>query len=124
MNTDITVRNNTESGSYDAMLGERVVGMIVYERRGSRMIFRYTIVEPEFRRHGVGTTLVRAALDDLLANGMALTNYCGFTADFITGNPSYAGLLDADQPGRPLHYDAEQNAREPAEKSYDSRTPR
>lgn len=97
--TDITVRDNTESGSYDAMLGERVVGMIVYERRDSRVIFRYTIVEPEFRQRGVGTALVRGALDDLRANGMSLTNYCGFVSEFITSNPSYAGLLDAHQPG-------------------------
>lgn len=102
--TGITVRNNTESGSYDAVLGERVVGMIVYERRENRVIFRYTIVEPEFRRRGVATALVRGALDDLRANGMSLTNYCSFVSDFIAGNPGYAGLLNAGQPGHPVPY--------------------
>jgi uncharacterized protein len=99
---DIMVRNNTESGSYDAVLGERVVGMIVYEHRDNRVIFSHTIVEPEFREHGVGTALVRGALDDLRANGMSLTNYCGFVSDFIADNPSYASLLDAHQPGHPV----------------------
>jgi uncharacterized protein len=102
MKADITVRNNTESGTYDALLGERVVGMIVYERRDSRVIFGYTIVEPEFRRRGVGTALVRGALDDLLANGLSLTSYCSFATGFIAQNPSYARVLDAKQPGRPL----------------------
>jgi hypothetical protein len=42
MNAGITVRGNTESRSYDAILGGCVVGMIVYERRDSRTIFRHT----------------------------------------------------------------------------------
>lgn len=100
MDIEITVRNDPESGRYDAVLGDRVVGVIIYERQGSRAIFRHTTVEPEFRRHGVGGALVRAALDDLAANGMSLTNYCSFVTDFIAGNPGYAGLLDPAQPGR------------------------
>lgn len=100
MNADVTVRNNAEAGCYDAVLGDRVVGMIMYERRGDRMVIRHTIVDPEFRGQGIAGALARAALDDLLASGMTLTNYCGFIAGFIKRNPGYARLIDARQPGR------------------------
>jgi uncharacterized protein len=110
MDADVTVRNNTESGTYDAMLGDRAVGTIVYERRGNRAIFRYTVVEPEFREHGVGTTLIQAALDDVAASGLTLTSYCSFVTEFIADHPGYAHLLDPEHPGHPLPYEARRQA--------------
>jgi len=50
--------------------------------------------------------LVRAALDDVLASGYSLTDYCGFITGFIDSNPDYARVLDAGNPGRPAPYDA------------------
>jgi uncharacterized protein len=100
---EVTVRDNTESLCYDALVGGEVIGTIVYEHAGSRMVFRHTIVEPEFRGRGVATTLVRAALDDVRAKGMTLTNYCGFVAEFIAARPQYADLINAEHPGLPRH---------------------
>jgi predicted GNAT family acetyltransferase len=98
---EITVRDNTESQSYDALIGDQVVGAIVYERSGRRLVFSHTIVEPEFRRRGIGTMLVTKALDDVRARDMTLTNYCEFVADFIAAHPGYADLIDAEHPGHP-----------------------
>jgi predicted GNAT family acetyltransferase len=96
---DVMVRNNVAAGSYDAVVDGQVVGMVVYERKGDRVIVRHTIVEPGHRGQGIATTLVRAALDDLAANQLSLTNYCGFITEFIAANPGYAGLLDQQRPG-------------------------
>ncbi len=98
---EVTVRDNTESRSYDALIGDEVVGTIVYEHSGPRMVFRHTIVEPEFRGRGIATTLVKRALDDVRAKGVTLTNYCGFVSWFIAAHPDYADLIDADHPGHP-----------------------
>ena len=96
---DVTVRNNVDAGSYDAVIDEHVVGMVVYERKGDRVVVRHTIVEPGHRGQGIATTLVRATLDDLAANGLSLTNYCGFITGFIAVHPEYAHLLDEQHPG-------------------------
>jgi predicted GNAT family acetyltransferase len=98
---EVTVRDNTESLCYDALIGDEVVGTIVYEHSGPRMVFMHTIVDPEFRGQGIGTTLVKRALDDVRARGMTLTNYCGFVSGFIAAHPDYADLMDADHPGHP-----------------------
>jgi len=98
---EITVRDNTEAQVYDALIGDQVVGSIVYERSGQRLVFSHTIVEPEFRGRGIGTVLVTKALDDVRARGMTLTNYCEFVADFIAAHPGYADLIDAEHPGHP-----------------------
>ncbi len=99
MDSRITVRDSAESGTYDAVLGDQVVGTIVYERRDHRMAIRHTVVDPEFRGQGIASALAQQALDDLAANGTTLTNYCGFIADYIKRNPQYARVVDADQPG-------------------------
>ena len=97
---EITVRDNAESRTYDALIGDQVVGTIVYERSGSRLVFRHTIVEPGLRGRGIGTVLVTKALDDVRARGMTLTVYCEFVAAFIAAHPDYADLIDAEHPGR------------------------
>jgi uncharacterized protein len=99
MTTEITVRDNAESRSYDALLDGQVVGTIVYEHEGARIVFTHTIVEPEFRGRGIGTKLVRDALDDVRAHGRTLTNYCGFVSSFIGSHPEYTDLIDAAHPG-------------------------
>ncbi|HEY3748724.1 MAG TPA: GNAT family N-acetyltransferase [Pseudonocardiaceae bacterium] len=94
MTADVTVRHNTEASRYEALLGDQVVGVVMYQRQGDRMIFEHTIVQPEFRGRGVAGQLVKAALDDVAANGWTMTNYCGYITDFIAHNPGYASLAD------------------------------
>ena len=106
MSQEIAVQNNAESGSYEAILDGKVVGLVVYERRDGRMIFRHTIVDPGYRGRGIATELVRGALDDLVAQGLTLTNYCGFIDSFITANPAYARVVDQRQPGRVTPFEA------------------
>jgi uncharacterized protein len=95
------VRNNPDSRSYDAVLDGAVVGTIAYARADSRIIFRSTVVRPEMRGRGIGAKLVKAALDDVRAQGARLTSLCSFVDDYIDEHPEYADLLDAGHPGRP-----------------------
>jgi uncharacterized protein len=103
MTLEITVRDNSESRSYDAITAGQIVGSIVYERTGPRIVFSHTVVEPAFRGQGIATQLVREALDDVRANGLTLTNYCGFVGDFLSAHPEYADLVDSTHPGRIHH---------------------
>jgi predicted GNAT family acetyltransferase len=99
MTAEVTVRDNTEARSYDALIDGQVVGTIVYEHEGPRIVFRHTIVEPAFRGRGIATKLVADALDDVRAKGLTLTSYCGFVSGFIGAHPQYADLLDTAHPG-------------------------
>jgi predicted GNAT family acetyltransferase len=113
MDSRTTIRNSTGSRSYDASIGDQVVGTIVYEPRDSRMVIRHTVVDPEFRGQGIASALAQVAIDDLAASGKTLTNYCGFFADYIDRNPGYAKLVDACKPGRAHPRDAALRAAEP-----------
>ena len=98
---ELDVRDNMESLCYDALIDGEVIGTVVYEYSGPRIVFLHTIVDPEFRGRGIGTTLVAAALDDVRARGLKLSNYCAFVSEFIGGHPQYADLLDSSHPGFP-----------------------
>jgi predicted GNAT family acetyltransferase len=98
---EVSVRDNVESLCYDALIDGEVIGSVVYEYSGPRIVFLHTIVDPEFRGRGIGTTLVAAALDDVRARGLTLSNYCAFVSEFIGAHPQYADLLDAEHPGFP-----------------------
>jgi hypothetical protein len=99
----VDVRDNPENRTYEARVGDEVVGTLVYELQGNRTVLTHTWVEPSRREHGVATALSRGALDDLRAKGRTVTVFCTFTADFIDAHPEYADLLDSGHPGRPRH---------------------
>ena len=97
---EVAVKNNAEARSYDVFVDGEVAGSIVYEHAEERrVVFTHTFVNPRFREHGVGNTLVRGALDDVRTKGWTLTNYCDFVARYIEAHPEYADLLDAAHPG-------------------------
>ncbi|SDL77835.1 hypothetical protein SAMN05421869_130120 [Nonomuraea jiangxiensis] len=102
MEPEMNVQKNSDSGSYDAVVDGQVVGMIVYQtqRGDQRVTFSHTIVEPEYRGRGIASRLVKHALDDLRAQGLRLTNYCPFVADYIADHPEYKELIDGRFPGR------------------------
>jgi predicted GNAT family acetyltransferase len=99
MSPALQIRNNVEDGCYEGVLEGKRAGAIVYKRFGDRVVIRHTVIEPQFRGRGLGTTLVRAFLDELRAGGNKLTNYCGFVADYISDNPEYRDIVDPDHPG-------------------------
>jgi uncharacterized protein len=101
--TTIDVRDNPENRTYEARVGDKVVGTLVYEIEGNRTVLTHTWVEPDHRDHGVATALSRGALDDLRAKNRRVTVFCTFTAEFIEAHPEYADLVDPDHPGRARH---------------------
>ena len=97
----IVVTNDPTGRTYQATLNGEVAGTLIYEVEGSRVVLTHTIVEPSDREHGVGSALVRQALDDLRREGKTATVMCPFVNDFITHNPEYGDLVDHEHPGVP-----------------------
>jgi uncharacterized protein len=95
----VAVRDIPEGKNYEAVVDGTTVGTLIYELEGHRVVLTHTIVEPAYREHGVGSTLVSEALDDIRAKGLTITVLCSFVRDFVARNPAYADLVDAEHPG-------------------------
>lgn len=94
MDSTLEIRDNADNECYEAVVDDKVVGLVVYTRRGERVVILHTVVEPEFRGAGLGTKMVRGVLDDVRKRGERLANYCGFVADFLADNDDYRDLID------------------------------
>ena len=95
---ETTVQNAPESSRYEIRDGERVLGIAAYERRGNTVVFTHTEVDPDAGESGLGSTLVRSALDDVRAQGGSVVPRCSFVRGWIERHQEYADLVaDPDQ---------------------------
>ena len=87
------VRDVPEADRYEIRDGEQVLGLAAYDRRGDVVVFTHTEVDPDAGRSGLGSTLVRAALDDVRSRGGSVVPRCSFVRGWIERHPEYADLV-------------------------------
>lgn len=92
----LTIQDNPDLRRYEALDEAGVVaGFAEYRRRGDLVVFTHTEVDDAFEGQGVGSTLVRAALDDVREAGLRVRPLCPFFKDYIDRHPEYQDLLAA-----------------------------
>ena len=87
-----TVNNNIEKHRFELEVDGHVAAAY-YERSGNVITFVHTEVPPELGGKGVGSALVRGALDQVRAEGLKVVAQCPFVKAWIGKNPAYADLL-------------------------------
>nr|WP_179715236.1 GNAT family N-acetyltransferase [Petropleomorpha daqingensis] len=88
-----TVSDAPDDDRYEIRDGDRLLGIAAYHRRGDVLVFTHTEVNPDEGRSGLGSTLVRAALDDVRAKGGKIIAQCPFVRGWIERHPDYADLV-------------------------------
>jgi len=86
---DVVVTDNPAAHRFEVRVGGELAGLTTYVVADNRVIFTHAEVYPRHEGHGVGSTLARAALDDVIARGMLITPSCPFIRDFVQHHPSY-----------------------------------
>ena len=95
---ETTVQDAPEAARYEIRDGDKVLGFVAYQRRGDTVVFTHTEVDPDAGESGLGSTLVRAALDDVRAQGGSVVPQCSFVHGWIDRHQEYADLVaDPDQ---------------------------
>jgi predicted GNAT family acetyltransferase len=92
---ETTVRDVPEQNRFEIRDGERLLGVAEYQRRGDQVRFTHTEVDPSAGESGLGSTLVRSALDDVRAAGGTVVPLCSFVRGWIERHPEYGDLVDA-----------------------------
>jgi uncharacterized protein len=87
-----TVNNNTPKHRFELEV-EGHLAAAYYERSGNVITFEHTEVPAELGGKGVGSRLVKGALDQVRAEGLQAIAQCPFVNAWIGKNPAYADLL-------------------------------
>jgi uncharacterized protein len=88
-----TVTDAPQDSRYEIRDGDRLLGLAAYERRGNQVVFTHTEVDDSAEYSGLGSRLVRGALDDVRAAGGTVVPMCSFVRGWIERHPEYADLV-------------------------------
>ncbi|MDX9996537.1 MAG: GNAT family N-acetyltransferase [Phenylobacterium sp.] len=92
MSDELDVVNNAEAGRFEVQLGEDVA-FAEYRRLASGIMFPHTEVPPAFEGKGVGSKIVRTALEWARTEGQKVMPTCPFVAGWIRKHPDYHDLV-------------------------------
>jgi len=90
--TDIT--NNSIKHRYELAVDGHIAATY-YEIADGVITFVHTEVPPELGGKGVGSKLVKGALDQVRSDGLKVIARCPFVKGWIDKHPDYADLLKA-----------------------------
>ena len=95
--TAVRLLHEPDRERYEAHDGDEVVGILSYgdETEADPPVrdLRSTVVAPERNGEGIGSALVRFALDDIRSRGMRVRATCWFVRGWIQRHRVYADLL-------------------------------
>ncbi|PYE55470.1 GNAT family N-acetyltransferase [Deinococcus yavapaiensis] len=96
--TTLHVIDNTEGKRYEAALPQGTA-YIEYRPVGNALMLTHTEVPEAMEGQGVGSTLVKFALDDIRERSMMVIPMCPFVAAYMQRHLEYADLVHPQQRG-------------------------
>ncbi len=93
MAMEIAVADNPEAARYELTVDGERVGFVTYRQSPGVIAMLHAEVDPARERRGLGSALVRGALDDVRARGLSVRAVCPFVQWFMETHPEYRDLL-------------------------------
>jgi hypothetical protein len=86
------VRDNRERHRFELRV-EGETAFAAYCREGPNIVFTHTVVPEALSGRGIGSRLVRSALDTVQAEGLKVVPLCPFVRAYIEKHPEEQDLL-------------------------------
>ena len=93
MAAGVTVADNPEAARYEITVDGERAGFVTYRQSPGVIAFLHAEVHPSRERRGLGSQLVRGALDDARARGLAVRPVCPFVQWFVETHTEYHDLV-------------------------------
>jgi predicted GNAT family acetyltransferase len=88
------VSNNPAHHRYELAVDDHIAATY-YQIADGAITFVHTEVPPELGGKGIGSILIKGALDQVRADGLKVIAQCPFVKAYIDKHPDYADLLKA-----------------------------
>ena len=99
-----TVVRDDDAGRFEARLGDDLAGYAQFEHEGGADAavwrFTHTVVDPAYEGQGLGSLLVRTALDAARDEGAGVLPQCSFVRSYIAEHPERVDLVPEDARAR------------------------
>ena len=92
----VTVTEAPDRRRFEVRVAGELAGFTRYEVRGGAYAFLHTEIDPAFEGQGLGSRLVRGALEEMRRRGTAVLPYCPFVRGFIEHHHDYLDLVPSD----------------------------
>jgi uncharacterized protein len=91
----VTIVDRRDRERYEIELDGAPAGLLVYSLDAAAGVIthRHSEIDPAFGGRGLGSRLVRFALDDARERGLKVNPLCPFVGEVITRHPEYSDLL-------------------------------
>ena len=90
----LLVRDNPERHRFEIDLGDGTFAIAEYTLRPGKIMFTHTEVPEAHEGKGIGTTLIRFALDAARDRGLKVVPICPFFAAYMRKHAEVQDLLD------------------------------
>ena len=84
---------NETAQHYEAKLEGKVIAFIEYRDTSSVRSLTHTKVNPDLEGQGIGSQLVKFALEEIKSSGSSLVPMCPFVAAYVQRHREYAELV-------------------------------
>jgi predicted GNAT family acetyltransferase len=89
----ITVIDAPDRDRYEISIGGEVAGFTAYATRPGLIAFVHTEVDERLQGRGLADRLIRFALEDARARGLAVLPFCPFVKAFIERHREFEDLV-------------------------------
>ncbi len=97
---DPDVADNPDERRYEITVDGEVAGFAQYGVRPGLIAFVHTEIADGHEGQGLGSKLIRFALDDARARGLHVLPFCPFVNGYIQRHPDDADLVPAEYRGQ------------------------
>jgi len=88
----LDITHNQEANRFETSIDGKT-GYISYQERGDTLVYDHTIVPQALGGRGVGSALVKHALDYAREHNKKIVPQCSFVSSYINKHPDYQDLI-------------------------------
>ena len=93
----VEVHDNPDEHRYEAVVDGELAAFTAYRTQPGLIAFVHTEVKDAFEGHGVGSILIREALDDARRRGFEVLPFGPFVNSFIAEHHEFVDLVPASR---------------------------
>jgi uncharacterized protein len=91
----IVVTDRPELGHFEITVDGEPAGFTAYTKVGDKLDFTHTEIDSRYEGRGLGSILIKAALDATRERGLGLLPHCRFVRGYVERHPEYLDLVPA-----------------------------